>query len=385
MRIVSVQAGTELGVLAQDVIELTPNDALQLCDNFTAQQVQNLIQQKGNPGFVFATSHSRFHIPGIKVNCVPLTLELCSWGPWPATPGVSTTSCFNFSINTKNLNRYLTLRLVEWFGFRHFDYTYSGFGREYDMQYVLKEWHLLDPAWATPKLRSFLLSPVMLPTQWITVTVPQHLMRSPDSVIDQALQAQSGYLNFAPSDGQGGYRTVYDHAFGNKFESSAVSLITESSHYLSPGERCAIWTEKSIFPVLALTMPIWIGGYGAAEDWQRMGFDVFDDIIDHSYQFCATLTERCYRAIADNCEILQDLDLARAVRQQVMPRLIKNRELMLQGQFRKYNDQLLQQWSSDVLSDLLPIIEHGFRYQGGQLFARGQQTPALMVDKDNDL
>ena len=109
------------------------------------------------------------------------------------------------------------------------------------------------------------------------------------------------------------------------FLSSAISLITESLRF----EKAATFTEKTIYSVLGLTFPIWVGGYNQATEWKNIGFDVFDDIIDHSYQSHDTLIERCYYAFANNLDLLSNKDKSAKLRLLCKVRLLKNRKLLL--------------------------------------------------------
>ena len=63
---------------------------------------------------------------------------------------------------------------------------------------------------------------------------------------------------------------------------------------------------------------------GCADAMRGMGLDVFDDIIDHSYQYKPTLIERCYWAFANNLELLTDLQYAHNQRVAHRDRLQRN-------------------------------------------------------------
>jgi len=63
-----------------------------------------------------------------------------------------------------------------------------------------------------------------------------------------------------------------------KLSNSYVDVVTETSHELLP-----FMTEKSVKPFYSLQLPIILGYTGIIKDLRDMGFDVFDDIIDHSY------------------------------------------------------------------------------------------------------
>lgn len=64
------------------------------------------------------------------------------------------------------------------------------------------------------------------------------------------------------------------------YSSTSISLITETYADNRPG--CFI-TEKSWKPIANLHFPIWVAQRGIVDAFRQMGYDVFDDIIDHSY------------------------------------------------------------------------------------------------------
>jgi hypothetical protein len=88
----------------------------------------------------------------------------------------------------------------------------------------------------------------------------------------------------------------------NVFEPTAVSLITEPCYF----ERETIITEKTIMAIYGGTIPIWVGGWRIPDYMRKMGFDVFDDMVDHRYQNLNDPRERCRRAVVDNLHLLQE-------------------------------------------------------------------------------
>ena len=58
-----------------------------------------------------------------------------------------------------------------------------------------------------------------------------------------------------------------------------VNIVTETQYDQRPG----IITEKTIFALLAAQIPIVIGYSGIVQDCQDLGFDMFTDIVDVSY------------------------------------------------------------------------------------------------------
>jgi hypothetical protein len=118
----------------------------------------------------------------------------------------------------------------------------------------------------------------------------------------------------------------------NVFLPTAVSLITET---IEPEwGPCMTFTEKTAYSVLGLTFPIWLGGYRQAETWAKFGFDTFNDVIDHRYQYQIDPVLSIKQALNDNNKILKDLNYAKSTRSNLLPRLIQNRQRFLNYNFQ---------------------------------------------------
>jgi hypothetical protein len=118
------------------------------------------------------------------------------------------------------------------------------------------------------------------------------------------------------------------------FGPSAVAIIMEP---LETGWiNHSTFSEKTIYSMLGLNFPLWPLGMRQAEIWSSMGFDVFDDVIDHTYQYIADPQERCFYAIRNNLEILTNLELAKKLRNQHAGRLLANQQLIYSGQLKKW-------------------------------------------------
>jgi len=113
------------------------------------------------------------------------------------------------------------------------------------------------------------------------------------------------------------------------FEPTCVSLITEPAYH----ERETIVTEKTLMALYAGTIPIWVGGWRIADYMASMGFDVFDDVVDHSYQTESDPGRRCDLAVELNLGLLTNFDL---VHRSLDPtRLQHNYKLLQQNVFLK--------------------------------------------------
>jgi hypothetical protein len=90
------------------------------------------------------------------------------------------------------------------------------------------------------------------------------------------------------------------------YENAIVEIVTETTAL----ENTAQLTEKFVHCVIGRCFPIIIGTVRNVELYRNMGYDMFDDIIDHSYDFEPNPFYRMKMAIDSNIEILTNKDLA---------------------------------------------------------------------------
>lgn len=95
------------------------------------------------------------------------------------------------------------------------------------------------------------------------------------------------------------------------YSQSSVSLVTET---YGESKRKLFITEKSYKPIANCHFAIWIGTPGIVQFFRDLGFDMFDDVIDHSYDSYNTDQVRFNRAIKSLKEFLM-----------VLPTLDKNK------------------------------------------------------------
>lgn len=84
------------------------------------------------------------------------------------------------------------------------------------------------------------------------------------------------------------------------YGSAAVNIVTETQYDHRPGVIC----EKTLFAMVAQQIPILIGYPGIIADCKEMGFDMFEDIVDTSYDFFPN-EERVEQAILRNQDLIQ--------------------------------------------------------------------------------
>jgi hypothetical protein len=237
--------------------------------------------------------------------------------------------------NKHRVNRFLCIKLVEFFKLNDFDYTWSGIKRHFDMTKILNELDTLgSSAPFDNEVRSYLLGPIALEKRWIT-----H---------DYQVELDYAVTNY------GGNEWTWKNGLDKLFLNSATSLITEPVSY----QKVALFTEKTLYSVFGLNFPIWIGGgYNQANEWKKIGFDVFDDVIDHSYQSYDSLIERCYYAFFYNRELLSNKSYAKKMRLQCKNRLLNNRQLLFDNQIKKFIDFEIAKFPIELQQTIPKILK----------------------------
>jgi hypothetical protein len=333
--------GTKL-VDLDTVDKITTDHVLHVHDYFDQDYVSKILQ-KGTP-YAIVSDHmvTPPYSDPIPFYGLPLYIEKNTKSivdQYQFSNNISTVNCFNFMINKKQVNRFLCIKFVEWFKLTNFDYTWSAIDQRFDMSNILAELDSLgDQSPLDQPTRSFMLASIQLKKRFIEYN---------NQVPDDSNQYNIG--------NHGGPAWAWRNGLQELFSTSAISLITESLQY----QKCAIFTEKTVYSVLGLTFPIWVGGgYNQATEWKRLGFDVFDDIIDHSYQSYSTLIERCYYAFVNNLHLLSSKDKSAELRSLCHARLLKNRELLLQNHLGSVVDAEISKYPPEIQSCMPDILKH---------------------------
>ncbi len=101
-----------------------------------------------------------------------------------------------------------------------------------------------------------------------------------------------------PNDNHSNFQNNLIRHYQNTF----VEIIGETSCT----ESCFLITEKTQNCFYGCSFPIWISSKGTVAHLRSLGLDVFDDVIDHSYDDIENPIERIYQAVNDNLLILTD-------------------------------------------------------------------------------
>ena len=125
------------------------------------------------------------------------------------------------------------------------------------------------------------------------------------------------------------WHTQFDYT-DQSMTRALFNIVTESSYETEPG---ATHIEHHCFPALTektykcfgmSQIPIWLAPYQAVECYRELGFDVFDDIVDHSYDMVKNPFDRITTAIDNNVHLLSDGQLVKQLWQANQPRFVKN-------------------------------------------------------------
>ena len=106
------------------------------------------------------------------------------------------------------------------------------------------------------------------------------------------------------------------------YGSAAVNVVTETQYT----EATGIVTEKTLLAMAAEQIPIVIGHQGIVNQCRRMGFDMFDDLVDNSYD---TMSNECRVEMA--LMLNEDLIRGKIDIEPYRDRLEQQREYVLWG------------------------------------------------------
>ena len=99
----------------------------------------------------------------------------------------------------------------------------------------------------------------------------------------------------------------FDLRLRNMYRDSFVEIVSETS-FVSPSY---ILSEKTAHAFYGCNFPIILSGCGIVAHLREIGLDVFDDVVDHSYDLIENPFDRIVAAIESNRRLLVDTDYAK--------------------------------------------------------------------------
>lgn len=237
------------------------------------------------------------------------------------------TVIFNFMANKPRTNRILLAKLISYLGLQDFVYTMT-FPRD-------SKFFILSPTVLQPLLEN--IQRCLAPLSRRFVDPDKHLLFN-DTYVE------------IPKDTNAG---VYEHYLKkNIFEISFVSLITEPLFE----EQETMITEKTLMAFYGGTFPIWVGGWGIPDALKKIGYDIFEDIIDHSYQWHPDPFARCLLSVQNNLDLLKNKSRVETLWHNNRKRLEHNLYLCRSSNLQKYCSTLLMSQGSEKNAFFKKII-----------------------------
>ena len=231
---------------------------------------------------------------------------------------------FNFMINKIRFHRTFMLMLLEMFDLRDCEYTLCWKHTDVNQNAMIRE------------TDNIAYQKIILSTD--ITTRPKQYLFGTERLLAQGLQ----YGSITNPE-------VYERFLQKKvFEPTCVSLITEPAFF----ERETIITEKTIMAIYGGTIPVWVGGWRIVDYMRDQGFDVFDDIVDHSYQDLTDPWDRCYYAVERNLHLLRDFDTVQKFVYNNTHRLQANLKLLESNTFINNIQQIVKQQPEKVKKEL---------------------------------
>lgn len=130
----------------------------------------------------------------------------------------------------------------------------------------------------------------------------------------------------------------------NYYQQTFVEIITETSCT----EQAFNLTEKTLHSVYGQCFPILISSAGTVKFLRDMGLDVFDDIVDHSYDAIEDPIDRIYQAVHSNLKLLTDIDYTKSLWKSNQHRFIKNIDFVKTGMYNFYTHRTIEKFNDAI-------------------------------------
>ena len=136
----------------------------------------------------------------------------------------------------------------------------------------------------------------------------------------------------------------FDQKLRQHYENTFVDIISETSF----NESAYLITEKTLNSVYGCSFPILLSSVGAVQFLRDMGLDMFDDIVNHSYDKITHPTDRIYRAIIDNQELLTNNERTKELWKKCERRFLDNVLFARKGLYEFYDTRATQQFNEAI-------------------------------------
>jgi hypothetical protein len=150
--------------------------------------------------------------------------------------------------------------------------------------------------------------------------------------------------------------TNFKNKLSKYYRNSFIEFINETTC-----EDGLLITEKTLNSIYGCNFPIWISNTLTPNIVKSFGIDIFDDIINHDYQYEDNLYLRVQKAIKFNQKLLSNPDKVKKLWIKNKPRFEKNIEFARQGLYDVYAKRTKEQ-IHNILKQLNIYYENGATY-----------------------
>jgi hypothetical protein len=123
----------------------------------------------------------------------------------------------------------------------------------------------------------------------------------------------------------------FDQRLRKYYQSAVIELVPETL-YFTQGQ---LVSEKFTNSVMGFCLPIMLAAAGTVAYLRDLGFDMFDDVIDHSYDLVSDPVRRAFELVERNQHLLRDPVQARMAWLKSWHRLEANYQRITSGLLRQ--------------------------------------------------
>ena len=171
---------------------------------------------------------------------------------------------------------------------------------------------------------------------------------------------QNGFLNMKNLD-HGGQPagSIYEglHGFDNAgnfdrslrylYSDSRIEIVNETAFFA----KGIFVTEKFLNSVYGYNLPIVLSTPGTVDYLRQHGFDMFDDVIDHSYDSICDPLQRIFAAIESNIQLLSDEEHAVKTWSKCLHRLDQNYQFASENMYNHFIDHFTSTFTNYLLTN----------------------------------
>jgi hypothetical protein len=138
--------------------------------------------------------------------------------------------------------------------------------------------------------------------------------------------------------------TNFSDMLSNYYRETFVEIISETSFT----EKSYLLTEKTLNSIYGCNFPILLCGQGSVKFLRDMGLDVFDDIVNHSYDSIENPVDRIYKAITDNIELLTNSEKTKELWKNNQHRFLANINFVKNDLYKYYAERADKEFTQAI-------------------------------------